>query len=191
MDKTTDVGSYLVSRTLMRPRDLIEFFNSAIEHAAGKATLTKEMIHEGEGVYSKNRMRSLQDEWISDYPSLVDCTILLKQKQHAFRLESIAQDAVEEFCLTYSIDNPSYTRRDLSSVQARAVADGLVSWESFICTMIHVFYLTGIVGLKTEAYETYQWSHHGPSTIVADTIGMETSVMIHPMFYRVLGIKPN
>jgi len=36
------------------------------------------MILQGEGLYSKNRMRSLQDEWISDYPTLVDCTALRK-----------------------------------------------------------------------------------------------------------------
>lgn len=82
MDGSTSTGTYLINRTLMRPRDLIEFFNSIIEPAAGKPTITKEMIRDGEGVYSKNRLRSLQDEWISDYPSLVDCAVLLKQRPH-------------------------------------------------------------------------------------------------------------
>jgi hypothetical protein len=30
----------------------------------------------------------------------------------------------------------------------------------------------------------------GPSTIVADTINLQTSVSVHPMFHRVLGIRP-
>jgi hypothetical protein len=46
----------------MRPRDLIEFFNNVVELASGKTALTKEMVVEGEGIYSRNRMRSLQDE---------------------------------------------------------------------------------------------------------------------------------
>jgi hypothetical protein len=174
----------------MRPRDLIEFFNSIVEHAAGKTTLTRDMIFQGEATYSRNRLRSLQDEWISDYPSLIECSALLKQQPNAFRLSTVSREEVEEFCLNYSISNQGTRRTDLLTVQARGVADGVVSWEAYLCTLMHVFYITGAIGLKTEAFESYQWAYQGPSTIVADTIGMETSAMIHPMFYRVLGIKP-
>jgi hypothetical protein len=135
-------------------------------------------------------MRSLQDEWISDYPSLIECSALLKQRPNTFRLPLISQTEVEEFCLNYSINNRNVVSSDLPSIQARAVVDGIISWETFLCSTMHIFYITGLVGLKTEAFESYQWSNQGPSTIVADTINMETSVMIHPMFYRVLGIKP-
>ncbi len=40
-------------------------------------------------------------------------------------------------------------------------------------------------------YELQQWAHEGTATVVADTIGMETSTMIHPMFHRILRIKPD
>jgi len=190
IEKHVGAASYLVNRTLMRPRDLIEFFNNIVENAAGKAELTKELIFLGEGIYSKNRLRSLQDEWISDYPSLIECSALLKQKPSSFRLSSMQREEVEEFCLIYSINYNGRPRADLLSVQSRAVADGIVPWEVFLRSMIHVFYRTGVVGLKTEAFESYQWAHEGPSAIVADTIGMETSAMIHPMFHRVLGIRP-
>lgn len=191
IEKTNDAGSYLVDRTLMRPRDLIEFFNSIVENAAGKATLTKEMIFQGEGVYSKNRLRSLQDEWIADYPSLIECTALLKQRRCTFRLNSLSREEVEEFCLDHTVKNYGSAKPDLLSSQARAVVDGIIPWEVFIRSAAHVFYITGVLGLKTEAFESYQWSSVGPSTVVADTIGMETSAMVHPMFYRVLGIRPN
>ena len=100
------------------------------------------------------------------------------------------REDVEEFCLNYSINHNGRPRADLLSAQSRAVADGIVPWEVFLRSMIHVFYRTGVVGLKTEAFESYQWAHEGPSAIVADTIGMETSAMVHPMFHRVLGIRP-
>lgn len=190
IEKNNDAAEYLVRRTLMRPRDLIEFFNNVVELAAGRATLTKEMVLEGEGIYSKNRMRSLQDEWINDYPSLIDCSTLLKQRQNTFRISTIPREQVEEFCLEFSISTGGQIRPDLLATQAYAVVDGVISWEAFLRTLMHIFYITGVVGLKTEAYESFQWSHQGPSTIVADTIGMETSVTIHPMFHRVLGIKP-
>lgn len=192
IDKKNDSPDYLINRTLMRPRDLIELFNSMVEYAAGKPMLTTEMVFLGEGSYSKLRMRSLQDEWISDFPSLIECSTLLKQRPFSFKISTIPQDEVEEMCLNQSIKNAdSFSRRDLLSAQARAVVDSVVSWETFLCTLMHIFYITGVIGLKTESFEAYQWAHEGTATIVADTIGMHTSVMIHPMFYRVLGIKPN
>jgi hypothetical protein len=147
------------------------------------------MIFQGEGVYSKNRMRSLQDEWINEYPALIECSALLKQQTKAFRLNTIPREEVEEFCLNYAISRHSYS--DLLSVQARAVAEGIAPWSGFLCLLAHVFYLAGMIGLKTEPFDSYQWAHEGPSAIVADTINLQTSVSIHPMFYRVLGIKPN
>ncbi len=190
IETNQDGADYLIARTLMRPRDLIEFFNNIVEHAAGKAVLTREIVFQGEGVYSKNRLRSLQDEWISDFPSLIECSALLKKRPCSFRLSSIPRDQVEEFCLSHSIRSQGQDKQDLLSTQARAVVDKVIPWEVFVRSMVHIFYITGLLGLKTEAFESYQWSHEGPSTIVADTIGMETSAMIHPMFYRVLGIRP-
>jgi len=189
--KRVETPTYLIERTLLRPRDLIEFFNNIVENAAGKAALTQEMIFTGEGIYSKNRLRSLQDEWVSDYPSLIECSSLLKQKPGSFRLSSFTREEVENFCLGYSIENYDRGRSDLLSAQARAVADGIIPWEVFLRTTMHVFYLTGVIGLKTESYESYQWAHEGTATVVADTIGMETSAMVHPMFHRVLGIRPD
>lgn len=179
---------YMIQRTLLRPRDLIEFFNNCIEQADGRAALTKDLILLGEGSYSKLRLRSLQDEWVNDYPGLITFASILKQKPVSFRLRIVAKAAVEDVCLEYSIDH--LERTDVLSTQARAVADGKASWEAFVCQLFHVFYLTGLVGLKTDAHEKWQWSYQGTSTIVADTINLDSSVIIHPMFFRVLGINP-
>jgi hypothetical protein len=191
IDKNKHAADYLIDRTLKRPRDLIEFFNNIIEYAAGKATLTRDMIFQGEGLYSKNRMRSLQDEWINDFPFLIDCTTILKQRTSTFHLNTIQREQVEDLCLDNCLLDINQTRTDLLSVQSRAVIEGTMTWSAFLCSLIHIFYITGIIGLKTESFEAYQWAHEGPSTIVADTISMDTSIMIHPMFYRILGIKPN
>jgi len=184
----TETLSYLINRTLMRPRDLIEFFNNVLEHAAGKPTITQTMILSGEGVYSRDRLRSLQDEWVVDYPSLLESASLLKQRPKTFRLDSIERDEVEEFCLEFASTNIG--SNDLISAHARAVAEAVLRWDTFLCTLCHIFYKTGILGLKTEAFEGYQWAHQGTPSIVADTIDMTTSATVHPMFYRVLGIKP-
>lgn len=179
---------YMLQRTLLRPRELIEFFNTCIEQAQGCPTITKTMLFAAEGTYSKNRLRSLQDEWFADYPSLIDFTSVLRKQPSHFEIGEIDRRKVEEFCLNYHISN--YDKKDELSSCAKNLAEGIIDAEAFLNFFFHVFYRTGVVGLKTETFESFQWSTYGPSTISAQTIGPSTRVSVHPMFWRVLGIKP-
>lgn len=179
--------SYMIERTLMRPRELIEFFNNCIEQAEARPTITKTMLLMAEGNYSKNRLRSLQDEWISDHPFFLDFTSILKKKPKHFEIADINITEVENFCLDYAINNPE--RNDNLSSLAKTTAEGLTSLLNFLSTLFHVFYRIGLVGLKTETFEKTQWSYLGASTIAADTIDRKTKIEIHPTFWRVLGIR--
>ncbi|HXM48061.1 MAG TPA: hypothetical protein VN956_09350 [Pyrinomonadaceae bacterium] len=189
IDQTSAID-YIIGRTLMRPRELIEFFNACIEQAEGRPAITKSMLLTAEGVYSKDRLRSLQDEWIADYPTLLEFTTLLRKKPVQFKLKDFEQDAVSEFCLNYAIRNEAVSA-DFISAQVKGLLDGLISVDRFLGYLMHVFYRTGIVGLKTETYEAFQWSYAGTTTIAADTIDEDSSVKIHPTFWRVLGIAPD
>jgi len=177
---------YMISRTLMRPRELIEFFNSCIDQAENRPMITKTMMLTAEGVYSKDRLRSLQDEWIGDYPTLIELTSILKKRTSQFRIDELDINDLEEFCLGYAINHVSAI--DAMSSQIKSVTEGALSIASFLAGLFHVFYRTGLVGLKTDTYEAFQWSYTGPSTIAADTIDGNTAVRIHPTFWRVLGI---
>lgn len=179
---------YMIDRTLMRPRELIEFFNDCIEQAEACPTITKSMLLRAEGNYSKNRLRSLQDEWLADYPTLIEFTSLLRKKNRRFKMGDLENDELEDLCLDYAIKYPN--RNDALSVQARNAAEGLVSLVGFLSFAFNVFYRTGIVGLKTASFESTQWSYKGTSTIAADTIDGKTRVEVHPTFWRVLGIRP-
>ena len=179
---------YMIERTLLRPRELIEFFNDCIEQAEGRPTITKNMLLTAEGNYSKNRLRSLQDEWFGDYPTLLEFSTFLRKKPKQFKLENLDDKEIEEFCLHYAIKYPD--RNDILSLQAKQVAEGMVSSITFFSFLFHVFYRTGIVGLKTETFDKMQWSNKGTSTIAANTIDLNTRVEIHPTFWRVLGIGP-
>jgi hypothetical protein len=186
MDKINTID-YMVERTLMRPRELIEFFNACIEQAEGRPSITKTMITTAEGIYSKDRLRSLQDEWVADYPTLLEFTTLLRKKPTQFKLKDFDYAAVSDFCLNYGVKHETGSS-DFLWAQVKGVLDGVVGIERFLGYLMHVFYRTGIVGLKTETYEAFQWSFAGTSTIAADTIDENSSIRIHPTFYRVLGV---
>lgn len=179
---------YMIERTLMRPRELIEFFNDCIEQAESCPTINKSMLLTAEGNYSEKRLRSLQDEWFVDYPTLVEFSSILRKKPRQFKLQDLENNEIQDFCLDYAI---KYTdKNDVLSTQAKNAAEGMISILSFLAFAFHVFYRTGIVGLKTESFESTQWSYKGPSTIAADTIDFNTRVEIHTTFRRVLGIRP-
>ncbi len=190
INKTSTVD-YMIHRTLMRPRELIEFFNLCIEQAEGRATINKETFLKAEAIYSRNRLRSLQDEWFSDYPKLIEFTELIKKKTKQFKVKILDENQVLEFCVNYAIRFPTYS--DYLSEKAKAVAecnpkDSKKFIDDFLKALFQVFYRVGIVGVKVESYEELQWSFSGALTISASIIDGETSIQIHPTFWRVLGI---
>jgi hypothetical protein len=178
---------YVLERTSMRPREVIEFLNCCLASAEGRATITKEMLFAAEGVYSKYRLRSLQDEWVSEYPSLIEFTHVLKKQPRVFTIGQVDMADVGEFCLVQAVTNCEKT--DVLTGGAREVAEGRLPIVEFLCRLFYVFYKTGIVALKTDTYEAFQWCFETDAFVSSSEVDATTKVSVHPMFYRVLGIR--
>ncbi len=187
IEKNKPAADYIIDRTLRRPRELIEFFNLCMEKAEGKTTISKTTLFAAEGDYSKNIIRSLQDEWYADYPGLIEFAFILKRRNNRFTLGDITKMDVESFCLDYIIKYPD--RNDRLSGYAKDVVDGIMSGEQFLCFLFSILYKTGIIGIKTESFETYQWSYQGPISVSSQAIDLSSKIQVHPAFWRVLGIK--
>jgi hypothetical protein len=178
---------YMLARTSMRPRELIEFFNCCIASAEGRATITKEVLFNAEGLYSKYRLRSLQDEWITEYPELIDFTYLLKKQPPSFSVDSLDLEQIADFCLSYALDN--FDRSGPLSAAARAVAENRSQVEDFLRCLFYVFYRTGLVGLKNSSFEPTQWAFSQGSIVTLSSVRLTSRITVHPMYYRVLGIS--
>lgn len=74
---------YVLDRTLLRLRDMIIFFNACIGQARDNPVITVAMLREAEGEYSRQRLRSLADEWVADYPELLTLVDALKKSSGA------------------------------------------------------------------------------------------------------------
>lgn len=181
---------YMLNRTLYRPRELIEFFNQALVSAEGQATITTDILLRAEANYSRNRLRSLQDEWFSDFPKLIEFTTPLKKFPVQFKAMSLNDELLLEFCVKYAIEFSGQS--DYLSEAAYEVANSnpafrASSIQDFRQKLIQVLYKTGVAGVKTEAYDRIQWSFIDAQSISASMIDEECSVRIHPTFWRVLG----
>lgn len=62
--------NYILDRTLMRPRDVITYFNHCFALSSGKTRLTWDHIQSAERGYSTNRLLALRDEWKPTYAGI-------------------------------------------------------------------------------------------------------------------------
>ncbi|MHC4445396.1 MAG: P-loop ATPase, Sll1717 family [Planctomycetota bacterium] len=182
------IDDYITLRTLNRPRDIIHFFNSCIEHADGKAQFTAKIVKIAEEKYSRERLRSLADEWQSNYPDLIHFTEILKKRNSSFTLNQINDQEIEDFCLEIA------TREDIPQgplfKASINVANDLIEPSEFRHLLAYIFYKVGLIGLKTESFTSTTFSYEGRDTLPPTEITELCHVTVSPMFWRILGITP-
>ena len=181
--------NYIITRTLMRPRDIILFINYCIALAANKSAITLHMVIQAEGEYSRTRLRSLAEEWYADYPNLMKFTELLKGRIPSFALEDFGEKEIADFALEVAVNN-SCQSDDLFKA-AQLLADDLIKTSDFMKIIAQIFYRVGLLGLKVERYEPILWSTEGRPNVSSAQIQPSTKATVHPCFWRILGIKTN
>lgn len=175
---------YILERTMMRPRDIIMFVNYCIQKATGKEQFTVQNIREAEGEYSRDRLKSLADEWFSDYPNLLEFTKLLNSLPKRFILTDIADKQCEDFALEQVIGG--WQHRDDLSRAADQLVELQIKPVDFRKVLIYSFYRTGLVGIKAGKSEAFVWTTVGRRSLTRTEIPDDCSAQVHPMFWRVL-----
>ena len=66
----TDQFDYILTRTLMRPRDVISFINECLKVSQSLSEVTASNMRKAEAEYSRIRKESLEEEWFSVFPTL-------------------------------------------------------------------------------------------------------------------------
>lgn len=176
---------YIIDRTMLRPRDLIHFFNCCIEQAEDRPQITKDMLQNAEGRYSSERLEALADEWRTDYPQL-DRFIrtLFRSSSPHFPVGNLDTPDMRSRCEAFYIQN--YDAGVLSEF-ARSFAERTVSFEHAASQIVSTLYRVGFAGLKVEKFDAVQWSFMNLTT-TPPMFDMSSRLEIHPAFYRVLGI---
>ena len=175
-----------------RPRDIISFFNSCISEAGGKPKLVVDNVRRAEGEYSRQRLHALGDEWNADYPGLLDFVGILKKRSPSFSLSQVKDVQIEEFCLNSTINHinePDYINGPgILREYAAKVSEARMDIDIFKQKLFMIFYKTGLVGLKTQSFESASWVDESGDKISFSEIDNNTSVTIHPTYRRALGI---
>ena len=177
---------YMVDRTLLRPRDIIQFFNECIKTSDGKSTISQKALVQAEGTYSKERLRALFDEWYGLYPNLEYLYSLLKGKKDVFILENISEDELTANYLELLTSGRGKPGLDMDLI--KMVFENQINLDNYRMNIIHIFYKVGLVGLRTEKGNPISWSHINGTNISTSEITETTRIYIQKTFYRVLGV---
>ncbi len=178
---------YILDRTLMRPRDVIQFFNECVKLAGGKEGISVETIRHAEGNYSEARRRSLGDEFRADYPNLLSFAQILKARCPSFTLCELGEQECVDYCMKVLEASPK--AGPLEAIASKLLGDSYTGCEARR-DMVMILYHVGLVGLKLEPHEPVLWSFEGKRRIFDTELEDHARVHVHAAFHRVLGIKP-
>lgn len=181
---------YMLARTMNRPRELIEFFNNCIERCDDKPTITKNVLSDAETTYSKNRFRSLQDEWFGDYPYLLDlASPLLSKMPASFYAQELNSSRLESIVIDYIAQHEG--SGDMLTHMLIRYYETKLPVDELLAEILRVFYDVGLVGIKTTSFDSVHWSYTDSTPLSTTSIGSRSKVSIHPTFFRVLGTQPH
>lgn len=183
------IGEYL-SQRVTRPRDLIAFFNECIYAADGKARITVPIVRDAEIEYSRGRLRALADEWQSDFPKLIDLASILKAKRWRFKLDSLDEEEMQNYCLELAVRWGDEAVAGELEAQLIAASRGEGGIDDLKRRLFRAFYRVGLIGLKLESFESYVWADERSRSLSLSDLSPGVGVEIHKTFYRVLGVSP-
>ncbi len=184
--KKTPITEYIIDR-VERPRDVISFFNCCIAEGTDRHRLDTKGFRAAEGEYSRSRLRALGDEWSANYPSLLDFVKILQQRPPSFEVSTIEDNHVNELCLSVAAEKPG--GKGLLQQDAMKLVDCVFPAAQFKVLLMQAFYRIGLVGLKLEPHEAECWVDETGLSISSAEITESTTVVVHPMYHRALGIR--
>ena len=184
---------FLIERTLMRPRDIIEFVNYCISFATddGDGVVTEDIVLSAEAAYSKDRLESLYYEWSADYPGLKELVKLIKKQRGHFNFSEISVEHAKDVCLRYAANPPETDIDTKDSILRLAtdVTEGRMDAEEFLKHLVVIFHRVGLVGVKESDSSKIQWNRFIAPKLDWDDIDSDTVIYVHLCYQRALKVE--
>lgn len=179
--------NYMLDRTMMRPRDLILFFNACIKEAAGNPKISLESLKKAEREYSRGRIESLAAEWRDLYPNLRFFLDFFSEFPGRFGWSWITEEHCSSFFeRVFAANLPDDEFRRLVE---DCVAEK-ISREEFCRRLLGLMFNVGIVGALLPHDDNLLWSFEGRRNLSESELRHEDlRFEIHPCFWDVLSIR--
>jgi hypothetical protein len=177
---------YIIERTMMRPRDVIDYFNKCIKYADGRTKISLEIIKEAEEEYSLSRLAALNDEWLENYGDIEILSGFLRKKSSPFTISSIKDHAAD-----YFVDILSKGYESQLSLELKALFSEFghtFNPSALLNKLLIILYEIGVLGIKATPESSINYLKINDVIHEEDDILPETKFYIHPMYHKALKI---
>ena len=178
---------YITERTLLRPRDILQYINECFSVALNRERVSWDSIQKAESVYSLKRLRSLKEEWGDIYPSFEETVELLRNLPDKFSRTIIPRANVDSVISELSIQGT----QDPCAVVANKMLNGESKESDVINELLLCLYNLGIVGFKISSLTPYKWSSRDSTPATKNEIKRASGMKIHKMLHSALDIRMN
>lgn len=180
------VIDYMLERTHMRPRDIIQFFNACIQLADGRPNISERALREAEGTYSRERLRALADEWFGLYPNLMHLAKLLSGRSEVFKIGDIELSDLEENYLQLLVSGQGKDGLDMSIMTTQF--EGGMDLDEYRKNIILIFHKVGLLGLKVDNQMGVAWAEGTAQSVSRAELDADTRAYVHRAYWRALGV---
>lgn len=177
-----DPLDFLLSRTFMRPRDVIDFINRVMSNSVEFTRFSWATLYQTEVEYSEARLKSVFDEWKAAFYSLPVIYGLLKQLGPRFKPCDISEEQVFKI-----LESPR--AKDcvwLTNLMTKLVENELDASQVKL-EFVKALYLVGLVGVRQEASHRDVYSFDRALSRIRD-LRSDQQFVVHKMFWSALGL---
>lgn len=177
-----DPIDFILDRTFMRPRDVIDYTNTALEIAGSVNRLNWTNLRQAETEYSTRRKNSVFDEWKDSYFGLPLLFPLLTRVGPKFTLDDISETDVNQILGSDRCEKCPWLR----TLQEQFCVNQIDIAEIKI-ELIKAMYLVGLIGVKQPGSPHLLYSFDQPLNTSPEIL-VNSMFCIHKMFWSSLGL---
>jgi hypothetical protein len=175
---------YMISRTFMRPRDIIDFVNKCLAGAAeGVSRISWTNLTGSEIGYSEARLKAVIDEWRDSYFGLPALLPLLRKLGPRFTLKDVSDDDALSVLSSERVPSCSW----LQELQTRLLNNGEPTAE-IKKEFLKALYLVGLTGIRQPHSHRTTYSFEKAIAPSQDLEDPQLSFAVHKMFHSALGL---
>ena len=170
---------YIISRTMMRPRDVISFVNHCIFQADNETIITEHDVLEAEKIFKQERYKALEHEWVNIYGKIDTYFKIIYKLGNSFNFNDIINSDNFSDIEVIAYSNDSLAER----IYNRNVDDNSLK-EEFVKDLINILFTIGLIGIKDDNTNQINYSTPYRATLSELDFSENLNFEIHPLFRK-------
>lgn len=178
-NKISKFFDFLIERTWLRPRDVIDFINKTLIEAVGTNNVTQRDILNAMPKYKKSRLGALIDEWKLLYPDIEILLSFLKTRDIKDSIENWnIQLFKNEFEVLFCNSNSNMEDTHLMEF-INHPENHFLDFRKYV---LRVLYQIGAIGIKISGNNSFEWYYKDGKEFDDKWIKDDTKIQKHLVF---------